>query len=181
MSDNGSDVPDDVSFYPQLPIPPWYPFIPLNFSQFPLISLPTSPNPPLLLLIPPCLPPTLFRPISPHYPVLNPKFQPAATYQQRVSTRSQLQNLPSLKNGYLDMKLEIKFHLTKWKRYFFKLRGKKLFYANNPEADIFYEIDLSDVIIAESGNKNKSCSFEVKSFKPFFLNFNPIFALLPLF
>ena len=62
------------------------------------------------------------------------------------------------------MKLEIKFHLTKWKRYFFKLRGKKLFYANNPEADLFYEIDLSDVIIAESGNKNKSCSFEVRPF-----------------
>ena len=76
------------------------------------------------------------------------------------------------------MKLANKFHLSKWKRYFFKLRGKKLFYADNPEADLFYEIDLSDVIIAESGNKNKSCSFEVSSFHP---NFHPILSLSPLF
>ena len=118
--------------------------------------------------------------IPPNFPQLNPYFQPAATYQQRVSTRSQLQNLPCLKNGYLDMKLANKFHLSKWKRYFFKLRGKKLFYADNPEADLFYEIDLSDVIIAESGNKNKSCSFEVRSFCPFHplftLSFYPIFT-----
>lgn len=144
MSDNGSDVPDDVSFYP------------LDPPQFSSIS---TDSPPI-------------------FPKLNPYFQPAATYQQRVSTRSQLQNLPCLKNGYLDMKLANKFHLSKWKRYFFKLRGKKLFYADNPEADLFYEIDLSDVIIAESGNKNKSCSFEVRSFHP---NFHPILSLSPLF
>ena len=135
MSDNGSDVPDDVSF--PKPFPKILPQFTLTLNSLTL------------------------------------KLQPAATYQQRVSTRSQLQNLPSLKNGYLDMKLEIKFHLTKWKRYFFKLRGKKLFYANNPEADLFYEIDLSDVIIAESGNKNKSCSFEVR---PFYSTINRSFT-----
>ena len=44
----------------------------------------------------------------------------------------------------------------------FKLRPRTLFYASSRDSEIFYEIDLFGCIIAESGNKNQSCSFEVR-------------------
>ena len=81
---------------------------------------------------------------------------------RKVSTNKQVKSKgPLLKEGNLLIH-EPKFSLHKWKKRYFKLRPRKLFYAPKKDSSLLYEIDLVECIIAESGNKNQSCSFKVK-------------------
>ncbi|KAF7254194.1 Diacylglycerol kinase delta [Varanus komodoensis] len=47
----------------------------------------------------------------------------------------------------------------RWKRRYFKLRGRTLYYAKTAKSIIFDEVDLTDASVAESSTKNVNNSF----------------------
>uniref|UniRef100_A0A8C2H848 Diacylglycerol kinase n=1 Tax=Cyprinus carpio TaxID=7962 RepID=A0A8C2H848_CYPCA len=49
----------------------------------------------------------------------------------------------------------------RWKRRYFKLRGRTLYYAKDAKSLIFDEVDLSDASVAETSTKNINNSFTV--------------------
>ncbi|KAM8903616.1 diacylglycerol kinase delta isoform 2-T2 [Spinachia spinachia] len=49
----------------------------------------------------------------------------------------------------------------RWKRRYFKLRGRTLYYAQTSKSIIFDEVDLADASVAESSTKNVNNSFTV--------------------
>ncbi|XP_078785946.1 diacylglycerol kinase delta isoform X3 [Oryzias latipes] len=49
----------------------------------------------------------------------------------------------------------------RWKRRYFKLRGRTLYYAQTSKSIIFDEVDLTDASVAESSTKNVNNSFTV--------------------
>ncbi|KAJ3591060.1 hypothetical protein NHX12_009007, partial [Muraenolepis orangiensis] len=63
-----------------------------------------------------------------------------------------------LKEGQL-MKQTNSFQ--RWKRRYFKLRGRTLYYAQTAKSIIFDEVDLTDASVAESSTKNVNNSFTV--------------------
>ncbi|KAL2301062.1 hypothetical protein Nmel_011619 [Mimus melanotis] len=85
-----------------------------------------------------------------------------------VATGSFLLSMPSLfetisvetviKEGML-MKQTSSFQ--RWKRRYFKLRGRTLYYAKTAKSIIFDEVDLTDASVAESSTKNVNNSFTV--------------------
>nr|XP_020827764.1 diacylglycerol kinase delta isoform X1 [Phascolarctos cinereus]XP_020827772.1 diacylglycerol kinase delta isoform X1 [Phascolarctos cinereus] len=52
----------------------------------------------------------------------------------------------------------------RWKRRYFKLRGRTLYYAKTAKSIIFDEVDLTDASVAESSTKNVNNSFTVSEF-----------------
>ncbi|XP_069069861.1 diacylglycerol kinase delta isoform X1 [Pleurodeles waltl] len=63
-----------------------------------------------------------------------------------------------LKEGLL-MKQTSSFQ--RWKRRYFKLRGRTLYYAKTAKSIIFDEVDLTDASVAESSTKNVNNSFTI--------------------
>uniref|UniRef100_A0AAR2IP37 Diacylglycerol kinase n=1 Tax=Pygocentrus nattereri TaxID=42514 RepID=A0AAR2IP37_PYGNA len=63
-----------------------------------------------------------------------------------------------LKEGQL-MKQTNSFQ--RWKRRYFKLRGRTLYYAQTAKSIIFDEVDLTDASVAESSTKNVNNSFTI--------------------
>uniref|UniRef100_A0A8B9ISG0 Diacylglycerol kinase n=1 Tax=Amazona collaria TaxID=241587 RepID=A0A8B9ISG0_9PSIT len=49
----------------------------------------------------------------------------------------------------------------RWKRRYFKLRGRTLYYAKTAKSIIFDEVDLTDASVAESSTKNVNNSFTI--------------------
>uniref|UniRef100_A0A8B9GYU4 Diacylglycerol kinase n=1 Tax=Astyanax mexicanus TaxID=7994 RepID=A0A8B9GYU4_ASTMX len=49
----------------------------------------------------------------------------------------------------------------RWKRRYFKLRGRTLYYAQTAKSIIFDEVDLTDASVAESSTKNVNNSFTI--------------------
>uniref|UniRef100_A0A4W3HB67 Diacylglycerol kinase n=1 Tax=Callorhinchus milii TaxID=7868 RepID=A0A4W3HB67_CALMI len=64
----------------------------------------------------------------------------------------------SIKEGFL---LKQTSSFQRWKRRYFKLRGRTLYYAKDSKSLIFDEVDLSDASVAESSTKNVNNSFTV--------------------
>uniref|UniRef100_A0A8B9TSZ3 Diacylglycerol kinase n=1 Tax=Anas platyrhynchos TaxID=8839 RepID=A0A8B9TSZ3_ANAPL len=64
----------------------------------------------------------------------------------------------SVKEGLL---LKQTSSFQRWKRRYFKLRGRTLYYAKDAKSLIFDEVDLSDASVAESSTKNINNSFTV--------------------
>ncbi|XP_016089103.1 diacylglycerol kinase delta-like [Sinocyclocheilus grahami] len=52
-------------------------------------------------------------------------------------------------------------NFQRWKRRYFKLRGRTLYYAQTAKSIIFDEVDLTDASVAESSTKNFNNSFTV--------------------
>uniref|UniRef100_A0A8C1WG72 Diacylglycerol kinase n=1 Tax=Cyprinus carpio TaxID=7962 RepID=A0A8C1WG72_CYPCA len=52
-------------------------------------------------------------------------------------------------------------NFQRWKRRYFKLRGRTLYYAQTAKSIIFDEVDLTDASVAESSTKNVNNSFTV--------------------
>ncbi|XP_049581925.1 diacylglycerol kinase delta [Syngnathus scovelli] len=77
---------------------------------------------------------------------------------RKVSTSGQIRSKTLLKEGDL-MKQTSSFQ--RWKRRYFKLRGRTLYYAQNAKSIIFDEVDLTDASVAESSIKNVNNSFTV--------------------
>ncbi|KAF7229898.1 transcript variant X3 [Nothobranchius furzeri] len=66
--------------------------------------------------------------------------------------------LKSVKEGIL---LKQTSSFQRWKRRYFKLRGRTLYYAKDCKSLIFDEVDLSDASVAETSTKNINNSFTV--------------------
>uniref|UniRef100_A0A673KUB5 Diacylglycerol kinase n=1 Tax=Sinocyclocheilus rhinocerous TaxID=307959 RepID=A0A673KUB5_9TELE len=66
-------------------------------------------------------------------------------------------NRTILKEG----KLMKQTNFQRWKRRYFKLRGRTLYYAQTAKSIIFDEVDLTDASVAESSTKNVNNSFTV--------------------
>ncbi|KAK1208773.1 DGKD kinase, partial [Pygoscelis papua] len=64
----------------------------------------------------------------------------------------------SVKEGLL---LKQTSSFQRWKRRYFKLRGRTLYYAKDAKSLIFDEVDLSDASVAETSTKNINNSFTV--------------------
>ncbi|KAH0624439.1 hypothetical protein JD844_031868 [Phrynosoma platyrhinos] len=64
----------------------------------------------------------------------------------------------SIKEGLL---LKQTSSFQRWKKRYFKLRGRTLYYAKDSKSLIFDEVDLSDASVAESSTKNVNNSFTV--------------------
>uniref|UniRef100_A0A8C1WDY5 Diacylglycerol kinase n=1 Tax=Cyprinus carpio TaxID=7962 RepID=A0A8C1WDY5_CYPCA len=59
------------------------------------------------------------------------------------------------------MNLMKQTNFQRWKRRYFKLRGRTLYYAQTAKSIIFDEVDLTDASVAESSTKNVNNSFTV--------------------
>uniref|UniRef100_A0A8C7CKC2 Diacylglycerol kinase n=1 Tax=Oncorhynchus kisutch TaxID=8019 RepID=A0A8C7CKC2_ONCKI len=77
---------------------------------------------------------------------------------RKVSTSGQLRSKTSVKEGLL---LKQTSSFQRWKKRYFKLRGRTLYYAKDAKSLIFDEVDLSDASVAESSTKNVNNSFTV--------------------
>ncbi|KAM8800183.1 diacylglycerol kinase kappa [Eudromia elegans] len=77
---------------------------------------------------------------------------------RKVSTSGQMRSKKSVKEGLL---LKQTSSFQRWKRRYFKLRGRTLYYAKDSKSLIFDEVDLSDASVAESSTKNINNSFTV--------------------
>uniref|UniRef100_A0A8C6XUB9 Diacylglycerol kinase n=1 Tax=Naja naja TaxID=35670 RepID=A0A8C6XUB9_NAJNA len=77
---------------------------------------------------------------------------------RKVSTSGQMRAKKSVKEGLL---LKQTSSFQRWKRRFFKLRGRTLYYAKDSKSLIFDEVDLSDASMAETSTKNINNSFTV--------------------
>uniref|UniRef100_A0A8C9TKL0 Diacylglycerol kinase n=1 Tax=Scleropages formosus TaxID=113540 RepID=A0A8C9TKL0_SCLFO len=75
---------------------------------------------------------------------------------RKVSTSGQIRK--SVKEGHL---LKQSSSFQRWKRRYFKLRGRTLYYAKDSKSLIFDEVDLSDASVAETSTKNINNSFTV--------------------
>uniref|UniRef100_A0A452HII3 Diacylglycerol kinase n=1 Tax=Gopherus agassizii TaxID=38772 RepID=A0A452HII3_9SAUR len=64
----------------------------------------------------------------------------------------------SVKEGLL---LKQTSSFQRWKKRYFKLRGRTLYYAKDSKSLIFDEVDLSDASVAESSTKNVNNSFTI--------------------
>ncbi|KAJ8404597.1 hypothetical protein AAFF_G00334600 [Aldrovandia affinis] len=77
---------------------------------------------------------------------------------RKVSTSGQIRSKTSVKEGLL---LKQTSSFQRWKKRYFKLRGRTLYYAKDSKSLIFDEVDLSDASVAESSTKNVNNSFTV--------------------
>ncbi|KTF94786.1 hypothetical protein cypCar_00029277 [Cyprinus carpio] len=76
---------------------------------------------------------------------------------RKVSTSGQIRSKTILKEG----KLMKQTNFQRWKRRYFKLRGRTLYYAQTAKSIIFDEVDLTDASVAESSTKNVNNSFTI--------------------
>ncbi|KAG1674774.1 Diacylglycerol kinase eta [Nymphon striatum] len=83
------------------------------------------------------------------------------SFHRRISTSKSLKQQACLKEGFLT-KQTSSFH-QRWKRKYFKLKSRKLYYGKDAEAVIFDEVDLTDISIAECSTKNVNHSFHIIS------------------
>ncbi|XP_041841053.1 diacylglycerol kinase delta isoform X2 [Melanotaenia boesemani] len=74
------------------------------------------------------------------------------------SQETRLEEEKSVKEGIL---LKQTSSFQRWKRRYFKLRGRTLYYAKDCKSLIFDEVDLSDASVAETSTKNINNSFTV--------------------
>ncbi|NXY24286.1 DGKD kinase, partial [Atrichornis clamosus] len=77
---------------------------------------------------------------------------------RKVSTSGQMRSKKSVKEGLL---LKQTSSFQRWKKRYFKLRGRTLYYAKDAKSLIFDEVDLSDASVAETSTKNINNSFTV--------------------
>ncbi|XP_071949348.1 diacylglycerol kinase delta-like isoform X2 [Antedon mediterranea] len=79
-------------------------------------------------------------------------------FHRRVSTSKQIKHKACTKEGYLSMQTS---SFQRWRSRYFKLKGRKLFYAKESNSEIYEEVELVDVSVAESSTKNPNNSFRV--------------------
>ncbi|CAH0557041.1 unnamed protein product [Brassicogethes aeneus] len=84
--------------------------------------------------------------------------EPAKSFHRRLSTNRDIKCSASTKEGYL---LKQTWSFQRWRRRYFKLKGRRLYYAKDTKAVIFDEIELTDLCLAECSTKNVNHSFQV--------------------
>ncbi|XP_060578778.1 diacylglycerol kinase delta-like isoform X3 [Ruditapes philippinarum] len=83
--------------------------------------------------------------------------EPAKIFHRRISTNKDIRTSTCTKQGFLHKQS----NFQRWKRRFFKLKGRKLYYAKDTKSSIFDEIELTDLSVAECSTKNINHSFQV--------------------
>ncbi|XP_052783557.1 diacylglycerol kinase delta-like isoform X2 [Mya arenaria] len=83
--------------------------------------------------------------------------EPAKIFHRRISTNKDIRTSTCTKQGFLHKQT----NFQRWKRRFFKLKGRKLYYAKDTKSSIFDEIELTDLSVAECSTKNINHSFQV--------------------
>uniref|UniRef100_A0A8C7XU72 Diacylglycerol kinase n=1 Tax=Oryzias sinensis TaxID=183150 RepID=A0A8C7XU72_9TELE len=116
------------------------------------LGFPPSPPPPLFLLMPDSI--TIIYESSDS----EPEQDGPQKLIRKVSTSGQIRSKTSIKEGLL---LKQTSSFQRWKKRYFKLRGRTLYYAKDAKSLIFDEVDLSDASVAESSTKNVNNSFTV--------------------
>ncbi|CAE1169525.1 dgkA [Acanthosepion pharaonis] len=84
--------------------------------------------------------------------------EPAKAFHRKISTYKEITTTTCTKEGYL-MKHTSTFQ--GYRRKYFKLKGRKLYYAKDTKFTIFDEIDLTGFSVAECSTKNINHSFQV--------------------
>ncbi|XP_066141858.1 diacylglycerol kinase eta isoform X2 [Euwallacea fornicatus] len=84
--------------------------------------------------------------------------EPAKSFHRRWSTNREINNSAAIKEGYL---LKHTWTFQRWRKRYFKLMGRKLYYSKDPKAVIFDEIGLTDLCLAECSTKNVNHSFQL--------------------
>ncbi|XP_067852868.1 diacylglycerol kinase delta isoform X2 [Heptranchias perlo] len=77
---------------------------------------------------------------------------------RKVSTSGQIRSKKSINEGLL---LKQTSSFQRWKKRYFKLRGRTLYWAKDSKSLIFDEVGLSDASVAETSTKNINNSFTV--------------------
>ncbi|XP_022093446.1 diacylglycerol kinase delta-like isoform X4 [Acanthaster planci] len=85
---------------------------------------------------------------------LQPKQDPCGEQQDPSEDRTKA----CIKEGFL-MKQTSSFQ--RWRRRYFKLKGRNLYYAKESTSHIFEEVDLREISVAENSTKNVNNSFRV--------------------
>ncbi|XP_067143184.1 diacylglycerol kinase delta isoform X2 [Centruroides vittatus] len=80
------------------------------------------------------------------------------SFHRRISTSKAIKNGVCIKEDFL-MKQTSSFQ--RWKKRYFRLKPRKLYYAKDRKSVIFEEIDLTDLSIAECSTKNVNHSFQL--------------------
>uniref|UniRef100_A0A8C8HGJ7 Diacylglycerol kinase n=1 Tax=Oncorhynchus tshawytscha TaxID=74940 RepID=A0A8C8HGJ7_ONCTS len=105
------------------------------------------------------VPPSLSLFFSPSLSVSLPlSLSPSPSLSLTLSLSVSLSLQTSVKEGLL---LKQTSSFQRWKKRYFKLRGRTLYYAKDAKSLIFDEVDLSDASVAESSTKNVNNSFTV--------------------
>ncbi|GIY85956.1 hypothetical protein CDAR_559931 [Caerostris darwini] len=81
-----------------------------------------------------------------------------ATMYRCYVTNENLKNSVCIKEGYLMKQIG---SFQRWRRRYFKIKPRKLYFAKDSKSGIFEEVDLTDLSIAECSIKNVNHSFEV--------------------
>lgn len=84
--------------------------------------------------------------------------QPTKSFHRRISTSKAIKNGVCVKEGCL-MKQTSSFQ--RWKRRYFRLKPRKLYYAKDTKSVIFEEVDLTELSVAECSTKNANHSFQI--------------------
>ncbi|XP_067949359.1 diacylglycerol kinase delta-like isoform X2 [Watersipora subatra] len=81
------------------------------------------------------------------------------SFSRKISTKKGFNKSHCVKSGYLQIRRRTALH--QWKRRYFWLKGRVLFYGRDDKADIFEEISLIDAKAAEERQKNLHHVFRI--------------------
>ncbi|XP_043288430.1 diacylglycerol kinase eta isoform X3 [Venturia canescens] len=85
--------------------------------------------------------------------------EPARSFHRKLSTNRAIKNaICWTKEGFL---MKQTWSFQRWRRRYFKLRDRTLYYAKDTKDTIFDEIELTDLTLAECSTKNANHSFQV--------------------
>lgn len=84
--------------------------------------------------------------------------EPAKAFHRRISTSKSIKNGVCVKEGTL---LKQTSSFQRWKKRYFRLKPRKLYYAKDSKSVIFEEIDLTELSVAECSTKNANHSFQI--------------------
>lgn len=84
--------------------------------------------------------------------------QPTKAFHRRISTSKSIKNGVCVKEGCL---LKQTSSFQRWKKRYFRLKPRKLYYAKDTKSVIFEEIDLTELSVAECSTKNANHSFQI--------------------
>ncbi|XP_064455539.1 diacylglycerol kinase eta-like [Ornithodoros turicata] len=84
--------------------------------------------------------------------------EPAKPFHRRVSTSKAIKNGVCIKEGMLTKQTS---SFQRWKKRYFRLKPRKLYYAKDSKSVIFEEIDLTELSVAECSTKNANHSFQI--------------------
>ncbi|KAL5005462.1 hypothetical protein ScPMuIL_018918 [Solemya velum] len=81
----------------------------------------------------------------------------AKVFHRRISTNKEIKSSACIKEGFLMKQM----NFQRWKKRYFKLKGRRLYYAKDTKSVVYDEIELTDLSVAECSTKNINHSFQV--------------------